>query len=403
MIAIPKLDEKREKLLWEIGFLAVYAVLLTQYFINTTVIHLEIPYLIPKIPSYRMWIRLFAITFVVLKTARDEKFSWKELIFAAIMLISFGRCAQVAGYMELVDLAVLIIGARNVSYKKILGLYCGVSGVLIVGTMWLCFAGVIEDWVFYKTLIAKHSFGFMYPNEFGAHVFFWLLAYSALRREKITYVELAVFVAMAVGLMKYCHARTNVICIILIVVGMVFCKLVKRLDQEAHEKWLRVVRMLLAFVPAFVCIGMIALAWCYDPANGFLVNLDLKVFNHRLELGRNAFNNYGIKLFGQYVEMIGVSLPWTVQPEYNFLDCSYLMILVRYGLAGFAVIGAALAVILRKLYQRKDMVLIGLIALCGIQCVMEHHLHEIAYNPILLLVLAAFPYSVSEKEQQQTQ
>lgn len=388
-----KLTDQKEHQLWEVAFLCVYGVVLSRYFLDTTLLAYRLVEWLPNIVSYRLWIRLMAGTIVMAKAVRDPRYTWKELILAGILLASCWRCAQVTEYWEVVDLAILILGARGVSFRKILAVYVGVTAALMAVVLLCTWRGVIEDWIFYRwsgtASIEKHSFGFYYPNEFGAHVFFLCLGIAGLRRERISFVELGLMVAAAGLLQRYCYSRTNFLCILLLAFCLLMWKLVKMLQFSWNRSGFKLGIVCIALIPAFCCIFMIGLSAMYYAKSAFFQWLDY-LLSGRLSLSKNGFVNYGIKMFGQYVEMIGVTLDIDVE-HYNFLDCSYVNVLIRYGLAVFVSVGLLMAQINIRALRNRDAVLLLVVALCCIQSVMEHHLCDIAYHPLLLAAFAILP------------
>lgn len=391
-----KLTDQKEHQLWEVAFLCVYGVVLSRYFLDTTLLAYRLVEWLPNIVSYRLWIRLMAGTIVMAKAARDPRYTWKELILAGILLASCWRCAQVTEYWEVVDLAILILGARGVSFRKILAVYVGVTAALMAVVLLCTWRGVIEDWIFYRwsgtASIEKHSFGFYYPNEFGAHVFFLCLGIAGLRREQISFVELGLMVAAAGLLQRYCYSRTNFLCILLLTFILLVWKLVKMFPVSYNKTLFRRGMFFVALVPLFCCLVMLTLSFLYQSDSGFFQKLD-DILSARLRLSKQGFDNYGIKLFGQYVEMYGVTqeTPSDYYKLYNFLDCSYVNVLIRYGLAVFVSVGLLIAQINARALRNKDVVLLLLLALCCIQSVMEHHLCDIAYHPLLLAAFAVLP------------
>ena len=55
-----------------------------------------------------------------------------------------------------------------------------------------------------------------------------------------------------------------------------------------------------------------------------------QLLSNRLRIGRSGIVTYGIRPFGQTIDMIGAGGGLTWPQEYNFVDCSYIHILLRY-------------------------------------------------------------------------
>ncbi|MCD8020655.1 MAG: hypothetical protein LUF92_14075 [Clostridiales bacterium] len=112
------------------------------------------------------------------------------------------------------------------------------------------------------------------------------------------------------------------------------------------------------------------------------------IFHDRLNYGHQGIENYGIHLFGQQIEWIGNGGLGFVKQElegaYNYVDCSYMKILLDYGLLVllFAVIGYTLAV-----YQacRKNNIYLCLaLSMVAVYSLIEPRLLEFGFNPFVL-------------------
>ena len=138
---------------------------------------------------------------------------------------------------------------------------------------------------------------------------------------------------------------------------------------------------------------MIVLSFFYKWDNNLLNKLDV-FFTGRLKLANDAFKQYGIKMFGTAFEMIGRGGTTVERANYNFVDSSYCLILVRYGLALLILICVIHIWISCK---GKNKILISVMALIAIHSMIEHHYLELAFNPFILIAFA----DISEKRKEE--
>ena len=89
-------------------------------------------------------------------------------------------------------------------------------------------------------------------------------------------------------------------------------------------------------MPALV-IFSIVLSYFYDSSAAFWKVLD-STLEARLAFGKQGFEDFGVKLFGQKIDMIGNGGTTKYQGEYFFLDCSYVNILLTWGLILFCIV-----------------------------------------------------------------
>ena len=79
----------------------------------------------------------------------------------------------------------------------------------------------------------------------------------------------------------------------------------------------------------------------------------------------------------------------TEQPQnYNFLDCSYVNMWLRFGGLVFIVVLLIISYLMLKNWN--NILLIGIIVLICLHSIIEHHLFEFYYNIMILLPLAHF-------------
>ena len=78
---------------------------------------------------------------------------------------------------------------------------------------------------------------------------------------------------------------------------------------------------------------------CVTLANNHFYDYANELLSGRLSIGKMMIERYGISLFGQEVNDYGTTIPGTAKyDEYNFIDSSYLRILLKYGLLVFIIL-----------------------------------------------------------------
>ena len=112
----------------------------------------------------------------------------------------------------------------------------------------------------------------------------------------------------------------------------------------------------------------------------------------RLRYGQQAFTEYGIKLFGQKIELVGNGGSLELKGEYFFLDCSYMNLALQFGIVLLGIVTLLIVLALfwhacRK--NRKDLHFQYAIAVIAVNCVIAHHMMDIAYDPFVLATVAA--------------
>ena len=107
----------------------------------------------------------------------------------------------------------------------------------------------------------------------------------------------------------------------------------------------------------------------------------------RLLYGSMAIEEYGIKPFGDNIIFTGQRAEGELEElEYNYVDSSYLKILINYGPFMLIAILIFLILLTRYSFNKKDYYLLSIILVIELYCFMDSFLFCIELNPYLLLL-----------------
>ena len=114
----------------------------------------------------------------------------------------------------------------------------------------------------------------------------------------------------------------------------------------------------------------------YDAGNEFYAKLN-QLLSGRLQMGQQAFTEYGLSIWGQEIPQMGFCL-----------DSSYVLVLLEKGLVLFLMM-CMLSVMagIKSIVSNKYTVF--LLMIIALQCVVEHHWMELSYNYFLFVLLAS--------------
>jgi hypothetical protein len=281
----------------------------------------------------------------------------------------------------------LILGAKNVPFKKLLQIYCAISGTLIIITVITSQTGLVENLI-YERNGQRISFGFNYPTDFAAHIFYMVLAYCYLRKGYLTNLELMGILGLSIFSYHYCGARTNAICLLLTFI--VFLYLKNRYFNRSRNYVLNKIfsRLLVFSIPiSALCIVILTFLYQANQNDVILTSIN-NLLSNRLCWNIVGLERYGIHLYGSIFKMIGLGGSTTPPNEYFFLDSSYILILLRYGVMVFVTTMVISVFSSLRAERQKDITLLLIISLIAIQSLVEHHLLDIAYNPFLFLIFS---------------
>ena len=375
-------------------------------------------------------LQLVALVMVMWKAASDDIWTTRERVLAVFLCGSLLLSWHSYSYAFIYELAVLIFLAHGMEFRKILTVHLAVSLAVTLVTVILALSGRIENLTYYQeshNYRARMAFGFLYPTDFCAHLFFMTLSYVWLRLRRIRWGEIIAIAVLGIFTWVCCDARTTTLLFALLVLRLGIMKLrahrassVKSADHAAcgsrttraaqgsaehragtaqksaerrtgtavfscFREWIDWLIVLSA--PIFAAL-MILMSRFYSESSRFLRFVN-RALNKRLYYGHIGFDRYNVRLWAQNVEMHGAGGAVKRTTEYFFLDSSYVNILLRLGLVVLAAMLMILVITANRERKTGDHLKLFLLFLIIAACVIEHHLIEIQANPFLLLVLAA--------------
>ena len=389
------------RLMWisEKSLLVVLCVFLTLYgFLNTK---LDITY--PPHPAVLLMpFAVVAMLLRLLTCAMDYKRVIWGLIAVAACCISFILNRREFGnYGYLVLLGFIIAGCIGIRYDKLLKIWCFTIGSVIAITFIAASIGAARNLVYYAggwRLQIRGSLGVVFPTDCAAWVLFFIMFLWVAYQGISDWFMILIAVISAVFSLRYCNSNTSFICSLLFVIMIIYRALEERFFEAGryYSVVKRITNVFIIMLFPFFAAVMFLLSFLYSRGSGLAYSLDEKL-HHRIALSRRAFAEYGITLFGTNFEMRGAGGGLVYDREkYNFLDSSYVNILIRYGIVVFFMVMAIWFFIGYRAIQTKNRRLLFIMALIAVHSFEEHHFIDAIYNPLIMLALSDFGYPVKE-------
>lgn len=376
--------KKGDNIQWtENLYLIAVGIYIVRLFLDTALLNTPWPEY-----AYNM-MRASVICAVFLKLGYSKEQKGKRLFICVCISALFLLSWMSTWYLFLFELAVLLIGAIDIPYKKILKVYvwCGIiiMGLAMLGSL----TGAVRDLTYIKDKIYRHSFGICYPTDFSAHGIYLLLSIWVLYENIPSIVSIIVMLLFAVFQYRYCNTECGEIVAVLSAAGMAYVWFVSYIKDKksltAKLAWC-IDQILTVFMG--ICAGAIIwMAMKWSDESPLLQKIN-SIISSRLYLAQRAFNEYGIKFFGTAFDMVGFGGETVRRSGYNFVDSSFCLILVRYGIVALAATLLIYFIVERKALRSGKRKLMVAFALISIHSVIEHHLLELAYNPFLLLAFS---------------
>lgn len=334
----------------------------------------------------------------------------KLAIFSVLLVLFSFIISFISPYMDTFPFtAMAIVGAIGISADQIL-----IVG--IIGNLIMIFNNVLMTLTTgYNSLQARDFFYFgnnsfyvskinnLSSTDLAAHHFWIITAYLWVRGHKISWGEIFALGSVNILIYSLTGSNTSFLCISLVLLIALCMKIRDALinkkkitDTDITKtnikstsgvfEWCKNAAVFLCrYSFVFFSIIMIILTVAYNNQSQ-LMNIINVLLHGRLGLGYRGFVEYGVHIISPGVPSYGMDS--SAEGFYNFLDCSYINILLRYGILLLVFYVGLMTLI--QLKHKKYVYGVLLLSVCALSCIEEHHLIELPYNFFPLLLFADF-------------
>ena len=314
--------------------------------------------------------------------------SYKYLILSILLLLSGVLVYFQTNRLNFLVYSMLLVLLVNVDMKVVLRNYVVVAGILVVGVFLLSLAGIVPNLQYNRAGVIRNSFGFIYPTDFASHCFYLFLAISYLLKDKLIWTRTLFGVLLSAFIIKYCDARLNALSILLATVIFIYF-------YYSKEKKLKIFALFPYSAVIFASI-VTYLSYKFSWSNPFLVSIN-KLITGRLALGRNAFDTFGVHLFGtRNVQFIGSGGKTESVIGYNYVDSSYVQMLFTYGIVPVVLLIIIYVVASKKQYKDGQYLLVAILSLIAFNCMIEAFWFVPTYNIFMFLLFTTNTFSKKE-------
>ena len=330
----------------------------------------------------------FVVLLLGLRFLYKMRVSYKYLILSILLLLSGVLVYFQTNRLNFLVYSMLLILLVNVDMKVVLRNYVIVAGILVVGVFLLSLVGMVPNLQYNRAGVIRNSFGFIYPTDFASHCFYLFLAISYLLKDKFIWTRSLFGVLLSAFIIKYCDARLNALSILLATVIFIYF-------YYSKEKKLKIFALFPYSAVIFASI-VTYLSYKFSWSNPFLVSVN-KLITGRLALGRNAFDTFGVHLFGtRNVQFIGSGGKTESVIGYNYVDSSYVQMLFTYGIVPVVLLIIIYVVASRKQYKDGQYLLVAILSLIAFNCMIEAFWFVPTYNIFMFLLFTTNTFSKKE-------
>lgn len=337
----------------------------------------------------RNLIYLVLLLNVIYELVRRRLSFWLTIVFLAVS----GVCLLVVRTMYPLKAALVTLSCISLSEKQVFKTYWQALLVIFVGTIALAALGLAPNVLLDEDRV-RYSMGFDWVSTPGILLFFLILLADVRHLRIRSQLEVLLFVLLFCVLYLFTKAR-----FLFLLCGL-YCLWIAarrawnlaRPGQMAAvgRRWLdhAWVEWLLILTPVILAVFSIVVILVYNPENAFLARID-SMLSGRLSIAKNAWNQYGVHLFGKNITWIGYGLGVTIQGDYNYVDNSYLQFLLNYGLLLWLMLLGGLCLLMRRFVIHSQGRNISALLMVLIMGLIEPYLINPFFNPFFALLFPA--------------
>ncbi len=320
------------------------------------------------------------------------------LLFPIALLVSAISGFNAGNFLPWVVTCMLVFGAVGIDFRKILKVYLLVGGTICVTTVIASLVGVIENVTdaldmernsLLDEASERQCLGYGWSTNMANHVFFLVLTYFAWIGRRFKFKEMLLFLILTLWVLSRTLSRLSTLCVVMLLLFSLAYRLgfIRRIMNSRIT-----IYMLILSVPFFAYISYYMTA-SFDETSLEWVVIDV-LLTGRLSIGLEALESTGISLLGQEYEMF--SSARDDGQMYNYLDNSYLQLIIIYGLFYTSLLIAAYIVIVKQAGRRKDVILMVSVFMAGFTGLIAQHFIEAYMNPFLLALFASHEMGTAE-------
>lgn len=374
-----------------IGELLFYCALLCEV-ISLTIRLTTIPYMVD---TNLCWLCLKLLRYIgyllIVFKFMYEKISVKEIWLIAGMVILLGIDGIVHN-RELFMTFIFIYGMKGVRFEKIIrmALPCFAASFvfIVIGSR----IGLIDNWVYgLDDGRIRYSLGFFYPSHATSVFFYLIMLFCYVKKDHLKLWQVILLEILNLWQYKQTDARTGTILIAFALLLFYALKYYKKdFSHGLLGKCTIAAFPASAFISVFCCL-LYGKIWILYGINDFL--------SDRIALGHEGIWNYGIHLFGQKIEWVGHGgvgqIVDSLEGVYNYIDCSYIKILLECGIIVWVVMLIGFTLASKKAVEYKDRYLAAVLIFIAIYSIIEPRLLELGFNPFMLVLANLVGYTES--------
>ena len=374
----------------------------------------SIAYLYPVLVANMMLLdvmRFVAIAVVSLQLFLDKlTVRSVSLFFCKLAILTIASMFFVsAGEVLLGTLMITAVAVSGLKEDRLLKTAFSIGAVVVVVFFFLALLGIVANQ-------RGDSFGFTYRTHYASFLISMVLVYSIIKDGWFTWLEEIILLLINVYVL-WLKAKTSFVCLFVFTVFVLWrhYRVEHKIPFRNKKEYgfisyifsviylpivlmdklfelLRVVRIRTIFIRmmkySFIiwCVINLVLVLTYRSFIDIWKRIPvLDTLDSRMRLSLLGFEEFPIKLFGNYILQIGNSSSETYSPFYFVFDSSYIRLIIQYGLVAFIIVMGLMTFVQFHLYKHGRFFAMFAATIFAMDCFMNYHIRSVAYNAFVVL------------------
>ena len=325
--------------------------------------------------------RYGAYFLAVIKLIYDNRHKSK-FILGTVLFASFAMLiVAITTDRTLVFYILIGVAAYNVHPKNLILVSAVSKAFVIVLTGLLSQMGLLIDYMIDKGIRDRHFLGFGWTTTAPILFLFFILEYIYIREGRLRLVEYIVLLVPSCFFYVFTDSRFAFLISILVLVFFFLFS-----EQIRHGYLERPFKALFVLLPELIALFAICIHLFYNEDNRIWRKLN-SLLTRRLEIGHRVAAKYGIELLGNKIKWVGNGIEIINTSKYNYIDSSYLRILIHWGVLMLLAILVLYSLMIKWSIESERYYVVWIMFFALMLCVTEPRLVDLSFNSLILLIL----------------
>ena len=318
------------------------------------------------------------------KTLNYFRFHWKQLLTVTAFFLAMFIVAKNRDGMLDINVLLLVFSARDIDFRKLLGTFSLATFLVLCLTIYASQKGIIANMFMNADGGYRFSLGFNYVSFASQRLFFALCTYLMFRGKRISYLELLGLLLATI----YMYQQTSTsspfyLSILILTYALLSIKIFKK-EFIIGNFWTKTL-VQYGFILALVII----LYFCFY-SSGNLFHLVDQFTHNRLRLSVNGFQNFGVSWLGQPISFTTLDMFGNFTSNYNYIDSSFVQLLVIDGLIVSVFMLFALTKVMRYFVSIQKDIVLACLGIMIIHGMFDPQMLVLRYSPLILFISRLF-------------